>query len=230
MGYTILEILDYLFSLQDKAYAEFQSKLIPTVDKEKIIGVRTPELKKYAKQVNKMEIKDAFLNSLPHQYFEEDQLHAFVISEEKDFEKCIKDIEAFLPYINNWATCDQLKPKVFAKNKDKLYPYICKWIKSDKTYEIRFAIGMLMSLYLDKDFDNKYVELVGNVKSEEYYVNMMIAWYFATALAKQYDSVISVLENNKLDKWVHNKTIQKAVESYRVTDEHKEYLRSLRVK
>ena len=217
-----------LFKLQDKKYQELQYKIIPNVDN--IIGVRTPELRKLAKKLVKENNYKSFLEELPHKYFDENQLHAFIISEIKDFNECIDYTNKFLPYIDNWATCDQMSPKVFKKNKDNLLKEIKVWIKSKETYTIRFAIGMLMSYFLDEDFDKKYLELVSKIKSKEYYVNMMIAWYFATALAKQYKDTIIYLKNNKLDTWVHNKTIQKAIESYRITNDQKEYLRSLKKK
>lgn len=217
-----------LFKLQDKKYQELQYKIIPNVDN--IIGVRTPELRKLAKKLVKENNYKSFLEELPHKYFDENQLHAFIISEIKDYNECITYTNKFLPYIDNWATCDQMSPKVFKKNRDNLLKEIKVWIKSKETYTIRFAIGMLMSYFLYEDFDKKYLELVSKIKSNEYYVNMMIAWYFATALAKQYKDTIIYLENNKLDTWVHNKTIQKAIESYRITESQKEYLKTLKIK
>ncbi len=224
------KIKEELFKLQDKKYRDFQSKLIPNIEPDSVIGVRTPELRKLAKKFEKLEEIESFLNNLPHKYFDEDQLHAFILSERKDYEKCIEEVKAFLPYINNWATCDQLSPKVFKKNKKDLLKNIKNWISSKKTFTVRFAIGMLMQHFLDEDFDNKYPEIVVKVKSDEYYINMMIAWYFATALAKQYKNVLPYIENKKLDKWTHNKTIQKAIESYRITEEQKAYLKSLKIK
>lgn len=224
------EIESRLFELRDEGYREFQSKLIPTVNAETVIGVRTPALRALAKEIAKRGDKDEFLNVLPHNYFDEYQLHAFVISLEKDFEKCLGEVEAFLPYVDNWATCDQLSPKVFKKHRSELLPRIKEWINSDRVYTVRFAVGMLMAHYLDEDFSPEYPEIVVRIRSNEYYVNMMIAWYFATALAKQYDSVVKYLEKNRLDIWTHNKTIQKCVESYRVSEEHKAYLRTLRRK
>ena len=224
------EIESRLFELRDEGYREFQSKLIPTVNAETVIGVRTPALRALAKEIAKRGDKDEFLNVLPHNYFDEYQLHAFVISLEKDFEKCLGEVEAFLPYVDNWATCDQLSPKVFKKHRSELLLRIKEWINSDRVYTVRFAVGMLMAHYLDEDFSPEYPEIVASIRSNEYYVNMMIAWYFATALAKQYDSVVKYLEQNSLDKWTHNKTIQKCVESYRVSEEHKAYLRTLRRK
>jgi len=224
------EIVEELFRLQDKDYAMMQTKIIPTVSSERIIGVRTPALRAFAKSLSKDENIDAFLSCLPHQYFDEDQLHAFVISLEKDFDKCIAKVDAFLPFIDNWATCDQLSPKVFNKEPEKLLSYIQTWIKSDKTYVVRFAIGMLMHHFLEADFDTKYADLVAAVTSEEYYINMMIAWYFATALAKQYELVLPYLEKQRLSPWVHNKTIQKSIESYRITAEQKAHLKTLKVR
>ena len=225
-----MNIKEELFKLQDKKYRDFQAKLFPTLNNESIIGIRTPELKSLAKKVIKENNYLDFLNDLPHNYFDENQLHAFIISEIKDYDECINYVNAFLPFVDNWATCDQLSPKVFKKNKDKLLLEINKWIKSKHTYTIRFGIGMLMQYYLDEDFKLEYLEIVSSIKSEEYYVNMMIAWYFATSLAKQYTSTIPYIENRKLDKWIQNKTIQKAVESYRISDEQKEYLKKFKIK
>ena len=224
-------IKEELFKLQDLKYRNMQIKIIPNIDSDTIIGVRTPELRKIAKRMLKEDYK-SFIEDLPHKYFDENQLHAFIISGIKDYDECLDCFNRFLPYIDNWATCDQQSPKVFNKNvnKDKVLKEIKKWIKSKNTYTIRFGIGMLMRNYLDKDFKPEYLELVSNIKSDEYYVNMMIAWFFATALAKQYDSTISYIKENKLDIWVHNKTIQKAIESFRITPEQKEYLRSLKIK
>lgn len=224
------EITTKLFSLQDTAYRDFQVKLIPGMDAQKEIGVRTPELRKQAKELAKREDIREFLNDLPHQYFDENQLHAFILSGEKDFEKCMEDLERFLPYVDNWATCDQTSPKVFRKHRKELLDAIRRWIESDHPYTVRFAIKMLMEHFLDEDFDPAYPEMVAEVRSEEYYIRMMIAWYFATALAKQYEAVLPYLEQKKLDVWTHNKTIQKAVESYRITEEQKIYLKSLKRK
>lgn len=223
-------IQEKLFALQDMKYREFQSKLMPTVDPDTVIGVRTPQLRKLAKEIAKTEEKQLLLQGLPHAYFEENQLHAFVIALEKDFERCLAEVERFLPYIDNWATCDQLSPKVFAKHREELLSRIDVWLESDHVYTIRFGIGMLMQHFLNEDFDVKYAERVAGIRSDEYYVNMMTAWYFATALAKQYDAVLPFIENRKMDVWTHNKAIQKAVESYRITQEQKTYLRSLKIK
>lgn len=221
-------IIEKLFSMQDIKYRDFQVKLIPEISVENVIGIRTPELRKYAKKLVKSGNTAQFLSELPHKYFDENQLHAFIISEVSNYEEAIKLTEEFLPYVDNWATCDQLRPKAFKKNREKLIDIIKAWISSDKTYTIRFGIGMLMCHFLDDDFKAEYLELVAGVRSEEYYVNMMIAWYFATALAKQYDHAVKYLESNSLSQWVHNKTIQKARESFRITAEQKEYLKTLK--
>ena len=224
-----MDIQKRLFEVRDEKYREFHKKLIPNVDEKRLIGVRTPQMRQIAKEASKDPEVEAFLVSLPHKYYEENNVHGFIIEKEKDFDKCIEKVEAFLPYVDNWATCDQLRPKVFGKNTSKLLPYIEKWIKSDETYTIRFGIEMLMTFYLDDDFKPEYLELVAPVRSEEYYVNMMIAWFFATALAKQWEATIPYIENHKLADWTHNKTIQKSRESFRVTDEQKEYLKTQRV-
>lgn len=223
-------ITDRLFELQDSKYRDFQAKLIPGISPECVVGVRTPQLRKYAKELVKSENITDFLGNLPHRYFDENQLHAFIISEIKDYDTCIKETEKFLPYVDNWATCDQLSPKVFKKHRSELLENIREWIKSDKTYTLRFGIGMLMAHFLDEDFSPEYLDMVAEVRSEEYYVNMMIAWYFATALAKQYDDTIPYIEDRRLERWTHNKAIQKSVESYRITSEQKEHLKSLRLK
>ena len=223
-------IQERLFELKDEKYRDFQVKLIPSVDPETVIGVRTPELRKLAKELIKSGDSEAFLDELPHDHFDENQLHAFILSAMKDYGRCMSGVCAFLPFIDNWATCDQLTPKVFAKNKEDLLEHIKEWIRSDKTYTIRFAAGMLMEHFLGEDFDIAYPEMVAAIRSDEYYVNMMRAWYFATALAKQYDSVIPFIEDKRLDRWTHNKTIQKSVESYRITAEQKAYLKSLKIK
>ena len=221
---------EVLFGMKNEKYAVFMQKLVPDHSTDHFIGIKTPELKKLAKEMRKRSDTDEFLSELPHRYFEEDQLHAFIISEEKDFSRCIALTEAFLPYVDNWATCDQLCPKVFAKHRSELIPYVDKWISSGLTYSIRFAIGVLMRHFLGESFLTEYADRVTAVISDEYYINMMRAWYFATALAKNYDEVIPYIEQKCLDKWTHNKTIQKAVESFRVSDEHKQYLRTLKIK
>ena len=222
-------IQDKLYALQDTKYRDFQGKLIPTVDPKAIIGVRTPDLRTLAKELAKQDDIGTFLDTLPHTYFDENQLHAFILSEMKDYGQCIARVNAFLPYIDNWATCDQLSPKVFKKHKPELLKEIKTWLKSDATYTVRFGIGMLMQHYLDDDFNSAYPKLVAAIKSEEYYINMMRAWYFATALAKQYDTIIPYIEQKKLDPWTHNKAIQKAVESFRIKAEQKEYLKTFRL-
>jgi 3-methyladenine DNA glycosylase AlkD len=222
-----MNIKEKLFKLQDKKYQEMQFKIIPNIEPNTIIGVRTPELRSLAKELIKEDYK-SFLNNLPHQYFDENQLHAFIISLIKDYDDCITYTNKFLPYVDNWAVCDIMSPKVFKKNKDKLINKIKTWSKSKNTYTCRFALGMLMSYFLDEDFKREYLEIPASIHSDEYYINMMIAWFYATSLAKQWDSTIPYLENNKLDKWIHNKTIQKAKESYRITQSQKEYLNNLK--
>lgn len=223
-----MTIQETLFSMQDIKYRDFQAKLIPNISPETVIGVRTPLLRSYAKELVKSGTFSEFLSVLPHRCFEENQLHAFILSEQKDYETVITELNKFLPYVDNWATCDQLRPKVFRKHTDRLIPEIQKWLASDKTYTIRFAVGMLLCYYLDADFKPEYLEWVAGIRREAYYVNMMLAWYFATALAKQYEVAVPYLKNGRLDTWVHNKTIQKARESDRVTEEQKVYLKTLK--
>ena len=223
-------IINELYAMQDTGYREMQIKILPTVSADTIIGVRTPELRKYAKTLSKEDTGRSFISELPHRFFEENQLHAFILSEMKDYDSCVSELETFLPYVDNWATCDQMSPKIFKKHRAELLTKAKEWIHSDKPYTIRFGIGMLMEHYLDEDFDVAYPDMVAELRSEEYYVNMMIAWYFATALAKQYDVVLPYIENERLDTWTHNKAIQKAVESYRITPEQKQYLKTLRIK
>lgn len=219
-----------LFKLQDLKYKEFQCRLMPTVSPDRVIGVRTPDLRTLAKELSKVPEAMEFLSMLPHKYYEENNLHSFIICTIKDYNKAVEEVDKFLPYVDNWATCDQMSPKVFKKHLPELYIKIQEWLRSDKTYTIRFGIGMLMGLYLDEAFTPEVLELVSRVRSDEYYVNMMIAWFFATALAKQYDASLPYIQEGKLDKWTHNKSIQKAVESYRITDEQKVYLRTLKIK
>lgn len=222
------EIQKHLFELQDMAYRDFHSRLMPDIDKETVIGIRVPVLRKYAKSIAGTELSEKFIKELPHCYYEENNLHMMFITRIKDYDRCISEIERFRPYIDNWATCDFSAPKCFENHKEELLPVIKRWIASGETYTIRYGIGMLMRLYLDADFDPEYVKLVAEVKSDEYYVNMMIAWYMATALAKQWDAVIPYIEEHRMSDWVHRKTIQKAVESYRITDEQKRYLKGYR--
>lgn len=218
-----------LREMQDVEYKDFHAKLIPTVAPEAIIGVRTPELRKYARKLAKDPQIGDFLAQLPHQYYDENNVHAFVVEQIKDYEECLAQTERFLPYIDNWATCDMMAPKVFAKHKEELLEPVRRWIASSETYTIRYGVGMLMRFYLEEDFRQEYLQWVADISSKEYYVNMMRAWYFATALAKQYEAVIPYLEEKRLDDWTHNKAIQKACESYRVTAEQKKYLRGLKV-
>jgi 3-methyladenine DNA glycosylase AlkD len=222
------EILSSLFALQDEAFADFQSKLLPNVPREAMIGVRTPDLRKMAKQISKTPEAQAFLLRLPHCYFEENQLHAFVLSEEKDFDTCIAELEQFLPHVDNWATCDQLSPRCFKKHTAELFPHIRKWMASEHVYTVRFGIGTLMRYFLDEEFKPEYLEWVTAIKSEEYYIRMMQAWFFATALAKQWNATLPYIEQHRLDTWTHNKAIQKAVESFRITPEQKKLLQTLK--
>lgn len=217
-----------LFELQDLKYRDFHSKLMPETDKETVIGIRTPVLRKFAKEFAGTSEAEAFLRQLPHRYYEENNLHMMLITGIKDYEKCMEEIQRFLPCIDNWATCDYPAPKCFARHKDQVLEEAKRWISSGETYVIRYGIGMLMRLFLDEDFSSEYLEMVAAVQSQEYYVNMMIAWYFATALAKQWDATVPYIEQHKLSDWVHRKTVQKAVESYRITPEQKEYLKGFR--
>lgn len=217
-----------LFAMQDMEYHNFHCKLIPTVDSDLVIGVRTPELRNYAQKIAKTSLADDFVKILPHKYYEENNLHGFLIEGIKDYDTLIQELEFFLPYIDNWATCDMISPKIFKKHLPELFIKIKEWLMSKHTYTIRFGIGMLLKYYLDDAFSEEYLELVATVKSEEYYVKMMVAWYFATALAKQYDATLPYIESCKLESWTHNKAIQKAIESYRITSEQKIYLKSLK--
>lgn len=222
-----MHIQNELFALQDKGYRDFHARLMPTVDKALIIGVRTPALRRLAKTVPP-EDKAAFLGSLPHIYYEENNLHALFVSGIRDFDAALSETERFLPYIDNWATCDMFLPKVFQKNAAALLPHIRRWLDAQEEYTVRFGIGLLMRLFLDEAFSPEYPALVAGIRREEYYIRMMAAWYFATALAKQYSAVLPFLEENRLPAWTHNKAIQKAVESYRIPDAVKTYLKTLR--
>ena len=222
-------ISEELFALQDTEYQVFQSKLMPTIPPETVIGVRTPLLRKLAKELAGTPQAEHFLQSLPHRYYEENNLHAFLIEKIRDYDTALAETERFLPYINNWATCDCFCPKVFAKHKEELLIPLRRWLGSDQTYTVRYAMGMLMRYYLDEDFQPEYLAWVAGVHSEEYYLNMMRAWYFATALAKQPDAALPWLTDRRLDVWTHNKTIQKAAESYRISPEMKQQLRELRI-
>ena len=228
---VISRIQEELFGMQDVDYRDFHSKLIPNIAPERIIGVRTPELRKYAKQLAKTKEAELFLEELPHYYYEENNLHGFLLEQMKDYDACIAAWNRFLPYVDNWATCDMPSPKVFKKHLPELLSQLQLWMDSGETYTVRFAIGMLMRFYLeDKTFSQEYLEWVAAVRSEEYYINMMVAWYFATALAKQWEAAVSYIEGRRLSQWCHNKAIQKSVESSRITAEQKDYLRGLRWK
>ncbi len=223
-----MTVYDLLIREKDEEYKDFQAKLVPNISPDTMIGVRTPQMRKIAKEVFNSESRDEFLKDLPHGYYEENLVHFFVIAMIKDFDQCVRAVEEFLPYIDCWPVSDQATPKTFTRNHEKLLPYIRKWIKSDHIYTARFGIRMLMNEFLDEDFKPDYLEWVASVKGEDYYIKMMVAWYFATALAKRYDESVKYIEERKLDEWIHKKAIQKALESYRVTAAHKEYLKSLR--
>lgn len=219
-----------LFELQDVEYRDFHARLMPTVEKEKIIGIRIPVLRKFAKEYAKSEDAGEFIKILPHDYYEENNLHGFLIEGIKDYEECIRALDIFLPYVDNWATCDIIAPKVLKKHLPELEHKIWEWMASGHTYTVRYGIGMLMRFYLDEAFQKEYLTRVTQVQSEEYYVKMMAAWYFATALAKQYETTLPFIEERRLEKWTHNKAIQKAIESSRITQEQKRYLRKLKIK
>lgn len=224
------KILNDLLSFQDKEYRDFNSKLIPNVDKENIIGIRIPILRKYEKTIKNTPIANSFLNTLPHRYIEEYTLHALLLENIKNYDETIKALDAFLPYVDNWAVCDIMSIKIFKKHLDILPQQLDIWLESSHPFKIRFAIKMYMTYYLDENFNISYMKKIAELRSDEYYVNMMIAWYFATALAKQYDTAIKFIENKTLSKWVHNKSIQKSIESYRITTAQKEYLKTLKIK
>ena len=229
------KITQKLFSLQDEKYRDFQIKLVPGITKEQMIGIRTPDLRALAKEIAATsETASAFLQELPHKYFEENLIHFFIVALIKDFDECIKQVERFLPYVDCWPVCDQASPKVFKKNHEKLISLVKNWISSDHIYTSRYGMRILMNEFLGEDFKTEYTDLVVSRMSrkgeaEDYYLKMMAAWYFATALAKNWDQVLPFIEQHKLDPWTHNKAIQKALESFRVSDEHKEYLRKLKV-
>ncbi len=214
--------------MQDLSYRDFQSRLMPTVDKELIIGVRTPEMRRFAKEFSKNPLAEEFMNSLPHKYYEENNLHAFLIEQIRDYDQCIAALDSFLPFVDNWATCDMLRPKIFKNHLHELHKEALKWMKADDVYAVRFGIEMLMCHYLDEHFSPGFPELISKIRSDEYYIKMMVAWYFATALAKHYDEIIPYLEQNLLDEDTHNKAIRKAVESYRITDDKKAYMKTLK--
>ncbi len=223
------KLTNWLFENQDLKFRDFQGKLIPTVERERMIGVRTPALRSFARELVKTGQAEAFLQELPHRYFEENQLHAFILSQQRDFQETLRGVEAFMPYVDNWATCDQLLPKSFARQPERLLEVIPQWLRSGKIYTMRFGIGMLLHHFLDDRFDPEHLNWVAQVHSREYYVNMMIAWYFATALAKQYEAALPYLTEHRLSPWVHNKTVSKAMESFRVAREHKEFLKTLKI-
>lgn len=224
------EIRERLFALSDEAFGDFTARLIPDLDRSLVIGVRTPELKALAKEYKGSETAELFLAELPHEYLEENSLHAYLLNTIRDFDEALTRVGLFLPYIDNWATCDSLSPAAFRKTPERLLPSICGWVDSERVYTARFGIKCLMSYFLDDRYSTEYADMVATVQSDEYYIRMMAAWYFATALAKQYDSAVKYIEDRRLPEWTHNKAIQKAVESFRVTDEHKAYLRTLRIK
>jgi len=223
-------ITEQLLDLQDLEYKAFHSKLMPTINPDVIIGVRTPVLRKFTKEIKGSTEVEGFMKQLPHRYYEENNLHAFLIETIKDFNVCIAALNEFLPYVDNWATCDMMAPKALKKDLQGLYEWVKVWIASGETYTIRFGVNILMRYYLEDDFLTEYAELVASLRSEEYYVKMVQAWYFATALAKQYEAVLPYLTEQKLDVWTHNKTIQKAVESYRITPKQKVFLKTLKRK
>lgn len=224
----MLTIQEKLFALRDAEYAVFQAKLTPNVPPDRFIGVRVPEVRKLARALTKEADCSGFLSRLPHKYYDENMLHGLLVAEIRDYDTCIAELERFLPYVDNWAVCDCISPKAFAKNRDRLIGKIREWAASEDTYTCRFGLEMLMSHFLDGDFRPEYLEIPASVRSGEYYVNMMIAWFFATALAKQWDAALPYLENSRLDTWTHNKTIQKARESCRITQAQKELLAKLK--
>ena len=223
-----MTVYERLAACVSERYRDFQSALVPTVPKERILGVKTPDMRAIAKEIRGTAEAGAFLKELPHAYYEEDLVHFFLIAMIRDFDECAGAVEAFLPYVDCWPVCDQSSPKTFSKNHEKLLPLIRKWIASEHVYTVRFGIRMLMNEFLGEDFRPEYPKWVAAVKNEDYYVRMMVAWYFATALAKRYDETVVYIEERRLDPWTHRKAIQKAVESFRVSDEHKEYLKTLR--
>lgn len=227
---AIIRLQMQLFTMQDMEYRDFHSKLMPTIPKECVIGIRMPDLRKFAREYAQNPDSALFLQVLPHRYYEENNLHMLLLCGMKDYGTCIEAMEAFLPYVDNWATCDIAAPKCFGKNKPDLLRHVRRWLNSSHPYTQRYAMGILMSLFLDEDFSPEFPDRIASLRSEEYYVNMMIAWYFATALAKQWETILPFLTEHRLSDWCHNKTIQKAIESYRITSEQKELLRSLKIK
>ena len=226
---TNKEIRNRLFELKDEKYKEFTLKLIPGLEPDNVIGVRTPKVAQLTKEIIKSGDYSSFLDDCPHKYYEEMGIHVAIINSMKDNDSVIREIDRYKTKNDNWATCDGIKPrKAFSKNCDRLIIDAKRWIKSEHIYTKRFGIEMIMNFFLDDNFKREYNDLVASIRSDEYYINMMIAWYFATALAKQYNDTIPFIENRRLDEWTHKKTIQKARESYRITEEQKEYLKSLK--
>ncbi|MBQ4396677.1 MAG: DNA alkylation repair protein [Clostridia bacterium] len=223
-----MTVYEKLLPCRSEEYRAFQSKLVPTISKDTILGVRTPDMRKIAKEIKETEEAEAFLKELPHAYYEENLVHFFLIAMIKDFDDCIKQVEIFLPYVDCWPVCDQASPKVFTKNHDRFLPFIKKWLESEHVYTVRFGIRMLMNEFLGEDFRPEYLAWVASVNGGDYYIRMMVAWFFATALAKRYDESIVYIEQRRLAPWIHKKTIQKAIESFRVSDEHKAYLKTMR--
>lgn len=223
-----MDLYEALMNARDEKYREFQVKLVPNIPPETVLGVRTPKLRNIAKEMFLSPNRDDFLRALPHMYYEENLVHFFILSLIKDFDECIRAVDAFLPYVDCWPLSDQASPKAFRKNHQKLLPYIKKWIASEHVYTARFGIRILMNEFLGEDFKEEYLELVASKTGEDYYLEMMVAWYFATALAKRYEESIPYIEERRLAPWIHKKTIQKAIESYRVAWEHKEYLKRFR--
>ncbi len=223
-----MRIIEQLMDLKDPEYAAFQARLIPTIDPELVIGVRVPLARKLAKEIYKAGQYQNFLRELPHKYYDEYILHGMIVSELKAYDECIAELDRFLPYVDNWAVCDTISPKCFKKNRERLLAEIVRWSESDAVYTSRFGLEMLMTHFLDEDFDAEYLELPAKVRLDDYYSKMMVAWFFATALAKQWEATIPYIEENRLETWTHNKTIQKARESYRITPEQKEYLKGLK--
>lgn len=223
-----MKIYKELQALKEKEYADFQAKLVPTIEPSTILGIRVPKLRAIAKSYIRDQECQVFLDSLPHNYYDENMLHAILISEMKDYDKCINRLEAFLPYVDNWAVCDIMSPKLFKRYRGDLMTRIKVWMASEETYTIRFGLGMLMTHFLDEDFRPEYLDMASSIRSDEYYVNMMIAWFFATALAKQWEVSLPYIEDKRLDDWTHKKAIQKARESLRISKEKKEYLKGLK--
>ena len=227
----IRDVRKRLFEMQDTGYRDFHARLVPTVEKEKIIGIRTPILRKFAKEFGKTERSEMFLKVLPHQYYEENNLHAYLIeSIAKTFDEAVILTEKFLPYINNWATCDTFSPKAFKKDLNALYDKTLEWMNSPHVYTVRYGIVTQLQYFLDDEFRPEMLDHMAEIHSEEYYINMAIAWYYSFALIKQYQQTIPYFEEKRLDKWVHNKSLQKAIESYRIDKETKDYLRCLKIK